>query len=219
MLPSLRHVPMRMWVGALDELVPIAATTNQANALDAAGLRYSFDVFTTADHFALAVNDEYGPAAQFLDERRVVRNPSHVSYVRNPSMDFPELGFKADHAYWLSGIRVRDEGSNGGLGRVEAISKAFGRGDPPVEPTQNGAGVLEGGFFPALAYTEQSQAWGETPTVLKRDRLDLELTNIERIRVHIARARLSCDLTVDVESDGPAEVVFVGCGELVGVSG
>ena len=114
MVPSLRHVPMRIWVGALDELVPIASTTNHANALDAAGLRYVFDVFTTADHFALAINDEYGPAADFLDERRVVRNPSHVSYVRNPSMDFPELDFKADHAYWLSGIRVRDEGANGG---------------------------------------------------------------------------------------------------------
>ena len=212
MLPSLRHVPVKMWVGTADELVPIATTIAHAQAADDAGLRYEFDVFATADHFALAVNDEYGPAADFLGERRVVRNPSHVTYVRNPTMDFQKVKFKADHAYWLSGIRVRDEGANDGLGRVDAVSHGFGRGDAPVQATQNSAGVLTGGFFPAMTYLEQSQAWGKVPKAAKDDKLDLDLTNLSRVRVHVKRARLSCDPTMTVTSDGPVTVVLAGCG-------
>ncbi len=219
MLPSLRHVPLRMWVGTLDELVPIASNIAHAQAADDAGLRYTFDIFTLADHFALAVNDEYGPAADFLGERRVARNPAHVTYVRNPSMDFPKLAFKADHAYWLSGIRVREPGANDGLGRVDAVSGAFGRGDPAVGATQTAPlNLLEGGTFPAFPFSEQSQAWGAAPKMPKRDRLDLELTNLNRVRVHVKRAKLSCDPKVNATSDGPARVVLVGCGRSVAVA-
>ena len=219
MLPSLRHVPVKMWVGTADELVPIATTIAHAQAADDAGLRYEFDIFTLADHFALAVNDEYGVAADFLGERRVARNPAHVTYVRNPSMDFPELGFVADHAYWLSGIQVRNEGANDGLGLVDAISQAFGRRDAPVEPTEAGAGVLEGGLFPAFPFTEQSQSWGAARAAPKRDKLVLRLTNIARVRVDARRAGISCNPRADIESDGPAEIVLVGCRTLIGVSG
>jgi len=217
MLPSLRHVPVKMWVGTLDELVPIPTTIAHAQAADTAGLRYEFDVFTFADHFALAVNDQYAPAAEFLGDRRVVRNPAHVTYVRNQAMDSPELGFKADHAYWLSGIRVRDEGAGDGLGRVDAISRAFGRGDSPVLPTQTTAGVLAGGFFPAMPFAEQSQAWGPAPTTPKADELVLDLQNLERVRVHTKRARLSCNPELEITSDGPASVVLAGCGKKIAV--
>lgn len=59
----------------------------------------SFDLFTTADHFALAVNDRHAPVASFLGTFEVRRNPAHVSYVVNPKMDFPAAGTVADHAY------------------------------------------------------------------------------------------------------------------------
>jgi hypothetical protein len=204
-----------MWVGALDELVPIPTTIAHAEAADAAGLRYTFKNHLLADHLALAVNDEYGPAADFLGERRVVRNPAHVTYVRNPSMDFPKLGFVADHAYWLSGIRTR----GAGLGTVDAVSEAFGRGDPPVQATQNGLGTLTGGTFPAIPFARQSQTWGATPSEPKRDRLELDLQNLKRVKVHVRRARLSCHPKLDVTSDGPAKVVLAGCGRKVSVGG
>ena len=88
-------------------------------------------------------------------------------------MDFPQLGFVADHAYWLSGIRVRDAAANDGLGRVDAISQAFGRGDAPVEPTRDRRRASSrAALFPAFPFTEQSQAWGDAPSAPKRDRLD-----------------------------------------------
>jgi hypothetical protein len=214
MLPSLRHVPLMIWNGVFDELVPVSGVLAHVEALDALEYRYVFDLFTLTDHFALAVNDEYGPAAEFLGDRRVKRNPAHVTYVRNPSMDFPGLGTKADHAYWLSGIRVRDKNVNTGRGTVDAFSHAFGRGDPPAGETQNGAGTLDGGqLYPSAPYTRQSRAWGRAPRQAKRQRLDITLTNIDRVRVHMRRARLSCDARIELEADGEAEVVLVGCGE------
>src|SRR3712207_1762315 len=120
MLPSVRHIPFLMWVGSTDQLVPITGTTAQAQTFDDLGYRYIFDVFTPADHFALAINDQYGPAAEFLGTDKVVRDPARVTYVVNPKMDFPEVGTVADHAYWLSGLRVRDTSGEAPRALVDA---------------------------------------------------------------------------------------------------
>jgi hypothetical protein len=87
--PSLRHIPFMMWVGSTDQLVPISGTVAQAEGFDALQYRYIFDVFSPADHFTLAINDQFGPAAEFLGTDKVVRDPAHVTYVLNPKMDFP----------------------------------------------------------------------------------------------------------------------------------
>ena len=48
------------------------------------------------------------------------RNPAHVSYVVNPTMDFPDRGTVADHAYWLSGLQLRDGSGATPRGEVDA---------------------------------------------------------------------------------------------------
>ncbi|MDQ3741292.1 MAG: prolyl oligopeptidase family serine peptidase, partial [Actinomycetota bacterium] len=123
MLPSVRHVPFLMWVGSNDELVPITGTTAHAQRFDDLGYRYVFDVFAPADHFALATKDQYEPAAEFLGDARVDRDPAHVTYVVNPKMDFPEAGTVADHAYWLSDLRVRDAGGDAPRGLIDVVSE------------------------------------------------------------------------------------------------
>ena len=212
MLESVRHIPFLIWNGTIDELVPVAGATAQAQTFDDLGYRYIWDLFTTSDHFALAVNDEFGPAADFLGAATVKRNPAHVSYVVNPKMDFANVGTVADHAYWLSGLRLRDASSDDAIGKVDAISHAFGKGDPTPSATQLGGGTLTGGNLGPLAYTEESKSWGDAPDAQKRDRLDLDLTNLDRVVVHTDRAKLSCDPDLDVTTDGPVTVVLAGCG-------
>ena len=53
-----------IWDGTEDELVPVAGARQQAQTFDDLGYRYRFDLFTAADHFALASNDEYAPIGQ-----------------------------------------------------------------------------------------------------------------------------------------------------------
>jgi dienelactone hydrolase len=213
MLASLRHVPFLIFNGALDELVPIAGPTAQAQSFDDLGYRYVFDVFPTADHFALAVNDSYGPAADFLGRRRATRNPAHVTYVVNPAMDFAQRGTVADHAYWLSKLRLRDASGEAPLGRVDAVSGGFGKGDPQPLATETGAGTLPPGNLGELAYTERSRAWGPAPRVARADRLQLTAENLKRIVVHPRRARLSCSPELDIETDGPLKLKLAGCGK------
>jgi predicted esterase len=211
MLPSLRHVPFMIWNGVEDELVPYAGALKQGQTFAELGLEHIFDSFLTAEHFTLALNDQFAPAADFLGDRKTVKNPAHVTYVRNPSMDFPELGTKADHAYWLDRVKTASDG----LGTVDAVSGGFGRGDAPAGPTQNSAGALTGGFLPALSYVRKRVELGDEPSQPKSDELTIELENIKSLRVNVKRAKLSCRAAVEVQSATPAKVRLAGCGRTV----
>jgi hypothetical protein len=220
MLASLRHVPFLMWVAAGDQLVPIGGTQRQARGFDDLGYRYIFDVFAPADHLTLAIHDQYQPAADWLGERTVGRDPARVTYVVNPKMDFGDVRTVADHAYWLSGLRLRNEAvsaqsSAAPRGRIDVRSEGFGVGDPPPSGTRAGGGALTGGNLGALAYQEQSKDWGETPAAPARNRLAVTARNIASVTVHPRRARVNCRADIEVDSDGPLSVTLAGCSRRV----
>ena len=211
MLASVRNIPFLIWNGSQDELVPVAGPVEQAQTFDDLGYRYKFDLFTNADHFAFAVNDQYAPAAAFLGTHETILNPPHVTYVVNPTMDFPGAGTVADHAYWLSGLKLRDSGGSAPLGKVDARSEGFGLDDPAVSPTQTQPGTLQGGNLGPMPYTEQSKSWGLAQQATARNVLHLDAENLARVVVHPSRARLSCFPQLDVTTDGPLTVGLAGC--------
>jgi hypothetical protein len=212
MLASVRNVPFMIWDGSEDELVPVAGPVAQARTFDDLRYRYVFDLFTTADHFALAVNDQYAPAASFLGTFEVPRNPAHVSYVVNPKMDFPAAGTVADHAYWISGLRLRSSAGGAPLGKVDARSEGFGLTDPTPNPTETRNGVLQGGNLGPLNYTERRKTWAPGHVAPRRDVLHLDARNLASVTIHPARARLSCHPQMRVTTDGPLSVTLAGCG-------
>ncbi|MFL5827359.1 MAG: glucodextranase DOMON-like domain-containing protein [Thermoleophilaceae bacterium] len=212
MLPSLRNVPIDMWVATTDELVPFAGTSKQAQGLDDLGYRYEFRAHQPADHLTLAINDEYSPAADFLGTTKVDRNPPHVTYVRNPTMDFSHVGTTADHAYWLSEIAVRDNSGSAPRGTIDVRSDGFGVGDAPALPTRHGGGVLTGGNLPAISYASQSKDWGPVPPRPAANVLHIDAKNIAAVTIDPGRARVNCRATLDVTTDGPLSVTLAGCG-------
>ena len=109
----------------------------------------------------------------------VDRNPPHVSYVVNPKMQFPQTDAPADHAYWLSGLRLRPRPGRLRLGTIDVRSEGFGVGDPKPSGTQAGGGSLTGGTLPALGYQSLAQTWGATPKTPVRDRLDIDAKNVK----------------------------------------
>ena len=143
LLASLRNLPILIWAAGADELVPIAGPREVATRLSDLGYRYEFEEYLAASHLLLAFNDQYQPAADFLGEARVERDPPHVSYAYNPRMDFPAVGTAAGHAYWVSGVRLRDPAANGGVGVVDVRSEGFGSADAPPSGTSTGFGQLE----------------------------------------------------------------------------
>ncbi|HEX4692453.1 MAG TPA: glucodextranase DOMON-like domain-containing protein [Solirubrobacteraceae bacterium] len=210
-LASLRHIPFLIWDAVGDQLVPYPGPVKQAQGFDELGYRYEFDSFAPADHLALAANDQFAPAAAFLGNHRVHRNPAHVTFVRNPTMDFAEDRTKADHAYWLSGIRLRDGSGPAPLGSVDARSRGFGRDDAPARAQTRGSGTLPPGNLGTIAYTSQQRTWGKAPRSERANALRIRLTNVRRVTVHPKRARLTCAARVTLRSDGPAAVKLAGC--------
>jgi hypothetical protein len=208
---SLRNIPILMWAGGSDQSVPPADTQAQADRFDALGYRYEFDLFTSAIHILLAFNDQYQPAADFLGSARVDRNPAHVTYVYNPAMDFPDAGTAAGHAYWVSRVLLRDAAANGGRGRVDVRSEGFGLGDPVPSDTAHGSGTLAGGALATLQYASQSRSWGSAPPAPLANRLVVDATNVSTLTIDPRRARVGCDATIALTSDGPTKVRLAGC--------
>ncbi len=139
-----------------------------------------------------------------------------MTFVLYPERNHPEIGLDGDHAYWISGLKVRDGAE---LGRIDAFSHGFGVGDPPISQTRRGIGTLEGGNLGTLAYTSQARTWGDTPTASKRNALDIDATGISAATIHVDRARVGCGAEVNVKSDEPITLVLAGCGRRVAARG
>jgi hypothetical protein len=219
MLPSLRNIPFLIWNAVQDELVPYAGAVAQAQTFDDLGYRYIFDSFAPAEHLTLAVHDQYKPAADFLGATKVNRNPRHVTYVLNPKMNFKGVRTVANHAYWLSRMRVRDASGDAAFGTIDVRSHGFGLGDPVPGDTQRGGGALGPGTLGSLPFTEQSKAWGAAPKESTIDVLEVKATNVSQVTIHPKRARVDCDVQLDVKSDGPLAITLAGCGRKATVGG
>ena len=218
-LASLRHIPFLIWNASSDQLVPLPGPQRQAQGFDDLGYRYEFDVYSPADHFTLALHDQYAPAAEFLGDAAVDRDPAHVTYVRNPTMDFADAGTRADHAYWLSAIALRAADGSAPLGTLDAVSGGIPRGDARPGETQRGAGALGGGNLGSLAYTSQARSWSAEPAKPRTDSLTVKARNVGTVTVHPERARITCGAALTVDTDGPVQVVFAGCGRTESFSG
>jgi len=211
MLGSVRNVPFLIWDETTDELVPIAGVLEQVKAFDELGYRYEFDQFQAGEHLTLALNDEYAPAAAFLGTETIDADPAHVTYVYNPTMDFPADGTSAGHAYWVYGVSLRDSSGAAPLGKVDVRSHGFGVGDPPPAATQTGAGVLTGGQIPAIPYTSQSKSWGAAPAQAAGNALDIAATNVSAVTIDAKRAKVKCNAQLNVTTDGPLTVTLADC--------
>ncbi len=198
-LASLRNTPLMTWAAAADELVNVQETEESMTAMAALGLRFDHWLFPTADHLTLATTDEYGPAAEFLGEHRADRNPAHVTYVVDPSEDSEAAHAVADHAYWVSGLRVRD--AKAGVGTIDARSEAFGSGDPAPTGVQSAPGVLEGGSRGPVPYYRRFQDWGAAPAAAKSDRLVVRTTNLASATIDARRAGVTCAPQLDLKGD------------------
>ncbi|PSP99132.1 hypothetical protein BRC89_05475 [Halobacteriales archaeon QS_4_70_19] len=211
---NLRHVPLLMWNGANDQLVPLPGVINYEQQLRDHGYRHELDVFPGYEHFTFAVRDDWGPGAAFfagdyLGSPTVTRNPARVTYRAVPDFDH-DLGGDApelvhDGAYWVHDISPRGTG-DAAEALVDAVSHADGYGEPATEDFQGP------GTDPA-PYTKRGTRWsGALQRSPARNALDVTLEGTERATVYVEAAGLDparrLDLTV--ESDGPATLVLKG---------
>ncbi len=228
-LASLRNIPVLMWNNHADELVNEAAFEQTATALDSLGYRYELHAHQPCanpkcsplfpNHLQLAINDQFAPAAAFLGTTKVDRNPAHVTYVADAHRNHANLGINGNHAYWVSGMRLRDPSKNGPGGdpiaTVDAFSHGFGTLDPTPLATSVGAGTLTGGNLGTIAFTKQSKSWGPVLPGPTLNTIDLKATNLSKVSINVGRARVDCHVTLNITTDGPIDVTLSGCGRTV----
>ena len=225
-LENARNIPYLNVAASSDELVPIAGPRAQnlgapeqgIRGFDQLGYRFRFLVFSPSDHLAQAINGyNYPFSTGFLDTASVDRNPPHVTFASVPASDDASRGLVHDHAYWVSEVRLKSTagGSTPAKGVIDALSHAFGMGDPPSTPGTTAGSV------PPFTYTEANRTWGAAPAIPAENRVDLTLRNLASARLDMARASLdpahALTLAVDADTDAVLELDggFPACSRVV----
>ncbi|MFT4904387.1 MAG: pimeloyl-ACP methyl ester carboxylesterase [Natronomonas sp.] len=209
---NLRHVPMLIWNGLGDPLVPILSPDNYAGRLKSHGYRYQFDVFPTQTHLSFGHNDEWDGIPEFISRGKVIRNPRRVTYQQVPKLDHPEVGLVHDGAYWVSDIVTRD-GENTAL--VDAISLADGYAEPRI-------GSFRRYGRKPKRHLSRGVQW-ETPTIDSRrppaNRIEVSLDGVSEVTLWVDEAGLDADeeMTIEVESDGPATLHLATAFETIAI--
>ncbi|MGH2956290.1 MAG: hypothetical protein ACRDL6_04765, partial [Solirubrobacterales bacterium] len=208
LLENVRWVPYLNWAASTDELVPVVGPIAQQDRFDELGLRSSLVIFAPADHFALAILDEWDAARDFLGDAQVARDPSRVDYAFFPAADRPSLDLIHDHAYWVHGLRARDlSAADAARARISARSLAHGEGGPVTAAFSN-PGFGDKG--PPLAYQERGTEWTDIPAVPAENALEASLENLEGAVIEGTRARLDGqrELRVELTNDGPSTLLL-----------
>jgi predicted esterase len=210
---NVRNVPLLMWEGTNDELVPLAGTLQYDKRLDELGYRYTQRLLIGYDHFLESTVDEWAEGRDFLGEAVVDNNPEHVVYRAMPAMDNATFGLIHNHAYWVSDITVAG-GARSGLIDARSEGTAVGRPVPYTTTTAGGsAAPLRG------AWIEKGIDW--TPTVqTPSNTLRVSTTDVTSATIWLARAHLDLDepITVVVTTNAPVTLVFPGRTTLAGVT-
>jgi pimeloyl-ACP methyl ester carboxylesterase len=209
---SYRNVPINEYDAAQEEICNNGGVEEQfVAAVQAAGYRINWHRFT-GDHVTTGSLDNFPGLVEWMGNGRVDPNPPHVTYVVNEHFAEPRYTLTVDHAYWLSGLKLRNPTVETSTGTIDVRSHGFGRGDPPAirKPDTNGV-LTDGAVLPATTYSSQIQEWGPAPATPVKDQLDIKATNIRTVAIDTKRARVSCNAKLNITSDGPLTVNLLGC--------
>ncbi|HJR18834.1 MAG TPA: prolyl oligopeptidase family serine peptidase, partial [Actinomycetota bacterium] len=198
---NLRNVPLLMWNGMIDELVPVLGPIRLENRLHELGYRHELNVFPMYDHFLISIVDHWEPGRNFLGLSTIDPAPSHVTYRRVVAQDAPKLGLVHDHAYWVSGVTVA-EGAEAGV--VDA--RALVRGEAVPTPVTI-AGV---GFAPAF-HIKRGINWIKG-TEAPRNVLEVKLDGVSSVTIWSEQAGFDASKPFELRVDSavPAVVTLAG---------
>lgn len=210
--PTYRHVPIQEYDPTNDELCNNGSVQDAfIAAVQKAGYGVIWRRFV-GDHVTTGSLDNFPGLVDWMGAAKADPNPAHVTYVVDEHFAEPRYTLTVDHAYWLSGLALRNRAIATQIGTIDVRSQGFGRGDASAVRLPDTTDVLTGGaILPATVYTTQTQQLGTAPVTPVRDQLDITATNIRSVTIDVKRARVSCAAKLNVTSDGPLAVTLVGC--------
>lgn len=118
LLENTRHVPLAIFAGAQDELVPVSGVLRQHERLLQLGYRHRMYTNVAAEHYTPPVMDQWYEVADYSRRFTNPMDPARVTYIRDMpferatetsrSENIP-LDFTFDSAYWMSRLTPSTE--------------------------------------------------------------------------------------------------------------
>jgi dienelactone hydrolase len=219
LLENLRNVPIAISHGALDELVPVAGVTRQAEKLAKLGYQYRYYLFPTYEHYSHPIVDEWVEGARYAGQFARDKNPARVTYMRSMPFEktvetgpdqgrkYEGLSFDFDSAYWMSGLQPVD--LDRGVAKVDAVSLATPAA-PVLTVPEAGGPASVGQLGP---YAMQGLRWapnGSAPAAVNG--FTATLTGARAVTFDLARMAIStaAPVTGTVTADAPLTLTLVG---------
>ncbi|MDX6234233.1 MAG: hypothetical protein QOH68_3330 [Nocardioidaceae bacterium] len=220
LLENLRNVPIAVYQGAIDELVPVSGVTRQVQRLQELGYRYRYYVFPTYEHYSHPVVDEWIDGSAYVHGFTRNPNPARVSYVRDmPFEQTVETGpsqtnkvsgisFDFDHAYWMSELTPNDLAK--GVATFDGRSLALP--DEPALRLPEAGGPSSPGQVGPFAMVGQQWLADPLAKAALANAFDVHLAGARAVRLDLARMSINSGkpVTATVTSDGPLELRLAG---------
>ena len=196
MLDNLRHVPLAIYHGTFDELVPTTGVTMNVKRLIELGYRHRYYLFHTQEHFGPPVWDQWEEGGAYMHRFRAPRAPARVTFKRDMPFERAietinsggaEIGLDFDSAYWMSGLEPVDPQS--GVARFDGRSSAL-RARPRLALPEAGAGGSPGQTGP---YTMTGVRWARDPLAARerrRNAFSVELSGARAVSLDAKAMRL-----------------------------
>ncbi|MFP5220303.1 MAG: prolyl oligopeptidase family serine peptidase [Actinomycetes bacterium] len=221
LLENLRHVPVAISHGALDELVPVTGVTRQAEQLTTLGYEHRYYVFPTYEHYSHPIHDEWAEGARYSQQHTRDPDPARVTYRRSMPFErtvetgpdqgepYEGLSFDFDSAYWMSGLTPVDPVD--GVARVDATSLAIPTAPQLLVPEAGGP-ASEGQLGPwsMTGLRSLTDPAGTTPAAVNG--FTATLDGASAVQLDLQRMRIATDrpVTGTVTTDAPLTLRLAG---------
>jgi S-formylglutathione hydrolase FrmB len=218
LLENVRTVPMAIYHGAADELVPVSSVVRQAERLQQLRYRYRLYLFPAQEHYGPPVVDQWADGARYMHRFQRAYSPYRVLYIRDMPFerateriqsDGVALDFSFNRAFWMSHLEPADP--ENGQAKVDARSRAIPTGPivtqpeagGPVAPGQTGAYVMAGQRWAQAVSPKRSTA---------RNRFLVDISGSTRVRFDLDRMRIESHrrITARVGTDTPLRLELRG---------
>jgi pimeloyl-ACP methyl ester carboxylesterase len=194
LLDNIREIPLAIYQGAADELVPVSGVVKQVQRLQELRYRYRFYVFPHQEHYGPPIQDQWAEGSRYEHSFVQDPNPAHVTYIRSRPFeraiervqsDGVHFDFDLAQAYWMSGLDM-DE-------RTNLVSRFDGRSlairERPHDVVQEAGGPAQPDQSGPYAMTGEKWVYRTGP-FRPLNAFEFTLTNARGITLDLARMRI-----------------------------
>lgn len=210
---GLRNLPILATAGLNDPLVNYAITSRTLTRFDELDLSFDFWHFQGTEggqghaEYRQFVREQYGQFSRTTAP--IDPDPRRVSYVLNGNVSDARYGLVSDHAYWVSGLKLANDGADPPLGTIDVTSRAIAKPEPAARPLEPSVGPSQNGSNTWTRMRRDAIAGEAAPS---ENAFTMTASNLGAATLDVRRMRLPefGSFTGTVDTDAPLRLRLLG---------